>query len=86
MKRDKELLREFSFRVAAEIARARKAAGLTQAQVAARLQITQTEVSRFERGSPQGCDLYTFTRVAKAMRVHPATLLRRVMRYEVGES
>ena len=56
---------------------ARKAAGLTQVDVADRLGRTQAYVSRYENGSRR-LDVIEFFEVAEAIGFNPVTLLRKL--------
>ena len=56
------------------IAAARKAAGLTQKQLGARLKIPQSQVSRIEH-HPDHTTVRTLKRMAKALGVHVSNLL-----------
>lgn len=53
--------------IAIEVRKARRSAGLTQAQLAAKTGITQAEISRIEQGrySPRLTTLYTLARELK---------------------
>lgn len=57
---------------------ARKQAGLSQAEVARRLRRPQSFVSAYESGDRK-IDVLEFLRIAKAVRIDPCELLRRVM-------
>lgn len=57
-----------------EIAKARKAAGLTQTQLGARLGIPQSMISRVER-NPDRTTLRTLKRIAKALKVDVRALI-----------
>ncbi len=52
----------------------RKSAGLTQAEVAARLGRTQSYVSKYEQGERR-IDIIEFLEIAEAMKVNPETLI-----------
>ncbi|HNQ23408.1 MAG TPA: helix-turn-helix transcriptional regulator [Phycisphaerae bacterium] len=56
------------------IAKARKAAGLTQAQLGRKLGIPQSQVSRIER-RPDHTTVKTIKRIAKALKVDVRALL-----------
>lgn len=56
------------------IARARKSAGLTQQQLAKKLNIPQSQISRIER-NPDHTTIRTLKRVAKALKVDVRTLV-----------
>jgi transcriptional regulator with XRE-family HTH domain len=58
---------------------ARKSAGLTQADLASRLQRPQSFVSKYERGERR-LDVVEFGEVAKALSVDPAKLLDKFYR------
>lgn len=55
---------------------ARKAAGLTQADLASRLSRPQSFVSKYERGERR-LDVVEFGEVAHALRIDPIRFLRR---------
>lgn len=50
--------------------------GLNQTQLATLAQITQPEVSRYERGKKQGVTLCAFVKLANALNVSADTLLK----------
>ncbi|MGE5565885.1 MAG: helix-turn-helix domain-containing protein [Parcubacteria group bacterium] len=56
----------------------RKAAGVTQVQLAARLQKPQSFVSKFERGERR-LDVIEFVAVSDALDVDPSDLLARIL-------
>ena len=56
------------------IARARKKAGLTQKQLATRLRVPQSQISRIEK-NPERSTIRTMKRIARALRIDLATLL-----------
>ena len=58
---------------------ARRSAGLTQADLASRLQRPQSFVSKYERGERR-LDVVEFGEVAKALSVDPAKLLDKFYR------
>jgi len=67
--------RDFALQLAGErIAKARKAAGLTQKQLAARLKVPQSQISRIER-NPDRTTVRTLKRIAKALGVDVRALL-----------
>lgn len=57
-----------------QIAAARKAVGLTQKQLAQRLKLPQSQISRIER-HPDHITIRTLKRVAKALRVDVSALI-----------
>jgi len=57
-----------------QIAAARKAAGLTQKQLAERLKLPQSQISRIER-HPDHITVRTLKRVARALRVDVSALI-----------
>jgi DNA-binding XRE family transcriptional regulator len=57
-----------------QIAAARKAAGLTQKQLAAKLKMPQSQISRIER-NPDHTTVRTLKRIAKALRVDVSALI-----------
>jgi ribosome-binding protein aMBF1 (putative translation factor) len=66
---------DFGRQLAGErIASARKAAGLTQKQLAARLNVPQSQISRIER-NPDHTTVRTLKRVAKALHVDVSALV-----------
>ena len=65
-------------RVGRNIARARKDAGLSQTQLAARMEAAGQEVSRLECGRQSVPNLETLLRVARALDIPIADLLRGV--------
>jgi ribosome-binding protein aMBF1 (putative translation factor) len=66
---------DFGLRLAADrLTRARKSAGLTQEQLAARLKMPQSQVSRIER-NPDRTTVRTLKRIAKALRVDVSALI-----------
>ena len=56
------------------IAKARKQAGLTQKQLAARLRVPQSQISRIEK-HPERSTVKTMKRIAKALGIDIATLM-----------
>ena len=56
---------------------ARRAAGLTQAELARRLRSPQSFVSKYERGERR-LDVVEFLRIADAVRVDPCDVIRRL--------
>lgn len=58
-----------------EIAEARKAAGLTQKQLGAKLGLPQSQISRIER-SPDHTTVRTMKKIAKALGVNVSALIR----------
>lgn len=58
---------------------ARKAAGLTQHDVAVRLNKPQSFVAKYERGERR-IDVIEFLSVARALDADPLTLLRRLLK------
>lgn len=56
---------------------ARQSAGLTQVQLARRLRRPQSFVSKYENGERR-LDVVEFLEVARALRVDPASFLRRL--------
>lgn len=56
------------------IAKARKRAGLTQKQLAARLRVPQSQISRIEK-HPERSTIKTMKRIAAALGVDIATLM-----------
>lgn len=58
---------------------ARKAAGLTQTQVATRLSRPQSFVSKYERGERR-LDLVEFVEVAKAIGINAALMVAQIER------
>jgi ribosome-binding protein aMBF1 (putative translation factor) len=56
------------------LAKARKQAGMTQQQLAARLRVPQSQISRIEK-HPERSTLRTMQRIAKVLGVDVATLL-----------
>lgn len=66
---------EIKKRVGRNIAKARRGAGLSQRQLAARLEIASQEVSRLECGRRSCPELKTLLRVARAIRVPLTDLL-----------
>ena len=66
---------EFFLELAGEqIAKARKAAGLTQKQLGAKLKIPQSQISRIER-NPDRTTVRTLKRIARALGVNVQTLV-----------
>ena len=66
---------EFFLELAGErIAEARKAAGLTQKQLGAKLKIPQSQISRIER-NPDRTTVRTLKRIARALGVNVQTLV-----------
>ena len=66
---------QFALEMAGEkIAKARKAAGLTQKQLGAKLRIPQSQISRIER-HPDHTTVKTLKRIAKALKVDVRALL-----------
>ncbi|HKQ47016.1 MAG TPA: helix-turn-helix transcriptional regulator [Phycisphaerae bacterium] len=61
-------------RLADLIAKARKAAGLTQAELAARLKLPQSQISRIER-NPDRTTIRTLKRIAKSLGVDVSALV-----------
>jgi transcriptional regulator with XRE-family HTH domain len=59
------------------LAEARRAAGLTQAELSRRLGRPQSFVSKYERGERR-LDVVEFGRVAKALQIDPLRFLRRL--------
>jgi len=57
------------------VAAARKAAGLTQAQLGAKLGLPQSQISRIEK-NPDRTTVRTLKRIAKALRVDISALVR----------
>lgn len=57
-----------------EIAEARKAAGLTQTQLAKRLKVPQSQISRIER-NPDRTTIRTLKKIAKALNVDVSALI-----------
>jgi transcriptional regulator with XRE-family HTH domain len=53
---------------------ARKAAGLSQHELAARLKTSQTQIARIEVGERR-VDVVEFLDIAKALRIDPHTVL-----------
>lgn len=65
----------FALELAADrIARARKAAGLTQAELADRLKLPQSQISRIER-NPDRTTIRTLKKIAKALGVDVSALV-----------
>lgn len=62
----------------ARLRQARKAAGLRQAQVAARLGVPQSFVAKVE-GGERRLDVIDFVRIAQAIEVDPATLIMQLV-------
>lgn len=58
-----------------EIAAARKAAGLTQTQLAKKLGVPQSQISRIER-NPDRTTVRTLKKIAKALGVDVSALVR----------
>jgi ribosome-binding protein aMBF1 (putative translation factor) len=66
---------EFALELAAEsIAKARKAKGMTQKQLAAKLKVPQSQISRIER-NPDRTTVRTLKRIAKALGVDVSALI-----------
>ena len=66
---------EFFLELAGErIAKARKAAGLTQKQLGERLKIPQSQISRIER-NPDHTTVRTLKRIARALGVNVSALV-----------
>jgi ribosome-binding protein aMBF1 (putative translation factor) len=66
---------EFALEIAADrIARARKAASLTRAELANRLKLPQSQISRIER-NPDRTTIRTLKRIAKALGVDVSALV-----------
>lgn len=66
---------QFARELAGErIAKARKAAGLTQKQLGERLKLPQSQISRIER-NPDHTTVRTLKRIAKALRVDISALV-----------
>ena len=66
---------ELGLQLAGEkIAKARKAAGLTQKQLGAKLRIPQSQISRIER-NPDHTTVKTLKRIAKALKVDVRALI-----------
>jgi transcriptional regulator with XRE-family HTH domain len=65
--------------VIAVLVAARKAAGLTQQQVAARLRKPQSFVSKYETGERR-LDVPEFIRVSRRLGADPADLIRQIER------
>ncbi|MFH1418813.1 MAG: helix-turn-helix transcriptional regulator [Planctomycetota bacterium] len=66
---------DFALELAAErVARARKAAGMTQKQLAAKLKVPQSQISRIER-NPDHTTVRTLRRIAKALGVDVSALV-----------
>lgn len=61
------------------LAAAREKAGLTQAELAAKLSRPQSYVSKYERGERR-LDIIEFLDVARAIGVPPARILRQIER------
>lgn len=61
------------------LAQERKAAGLTQAELAARLERPQSFVSKYERGERR-LDVIEFGEVARAIGLDPLRFLRKFYR------
>lgn len=59
-----------------QLSEARRLAGVTQAELASRLDRPQSYVSKFERGERR-LDLVEFGDVAKALGIDPVRFLRR---------
>lgn len=59
------------------LADARQEKGLTQSEVAARLQKPQSYVSKYESGERR-LDVIEFLEVCEAMSVSPSTILRKI--------
>jgi transcriptional regulator with XRE-family HTH domain len=57
----------------------RKAAGLSQAQVAAKLQRPQSFVSKYEQGEPR-LDVIEFLHIATAIGFDPLNFIRQLQR------
>jgi transcriptional regulator with XRE-family HTH domain len=60
-----------------ELIQARKAAGLTQAELAARLSRPQSFVSKYERGERR-IDVVEFLEIADALEMDAGELIRRL--------
>ncbi len=66
---------DFALELAAEsITRARKAKGMTQKQLAAKLKVPQSQISRIER-NPDRTTVRTLKRIAKALGVDVSALI-----------
>lgn len=66
---------DFALELAAErIAKARKAKGMTQKQLAAKLKVPQSQISRIER-NPDRTTVRTLKRIAKALDVDVSALI-----------
>jgi len=66
---------DFALELAADrIAKARKAAGLTQAELADRLKLPQSHISRIER-NPDRTTIRTLKKIAKALGVDVSALV-----------
>jgi transcriptional regulator with XRE-family HTH domain len=70
---------EASKRFRGFLVEARKRAGLTQYELAARLKRPQSFVSKFERGERR-LDVLEFREVARALGIDPIRFLRRLYR------
>ena len=55
----------------------REARGWTQQQLAEKAGVTRATVSRIEGGKVASLDLEVFDKLAKALEVHPSTLIER---------
>jgi ribosome-binding protein aMBF1 (putative translation factor) len=66
---------DLAIELAAEsVVKARKAAGLTQTQLAKKLGVPQSQISRIER-NPDRTTVRTLKRIAKALRVDVSALI-----------
>lgn len=69
---------DFAIELATEsVVKARKAAGLTQAQLAKKLGMPQSQISRIER-NPDRTTVRTLKKIAKALRVDVSALINYV--------
>lgn len=69
---------DFAIELAAEsVVKARKAAGLTQAQLAKKLGMPQSQISRIER-NPDRTTVRTLKKIAKALRVDVSAFMNYV--------
>lgn len=57
---------------------------LTQKQLAERIGVTQTYISRIERGEIEGLTIGKLLKLADALKVTPTTLLERLLNYKGG--
>jgi transcriptional regulator with XRE-family HTH domain len=66
-----------------ELIKAREAAGLTQAQLAAKLSKPQSFVSKYERGERR-LDVIEYVEVAEALGIDPVRFIRKILRAPVS--